>query len=247
MDTLHRGSWYRRLAADSRGARVDGDDRALVSSAWAVDVFTGIVSHHVRIVEYTSRDYGVRLALEGASDLVQGLNLGASVAVNGVCLTVVQVGESRICFDVIGETLERTTLGTASVGEQVNVERSARLSDEIGGHLLSGHVCTTAGVIAIDNAATKYIVSFHVDAAWMKYFFSKGFIAIDGVSLTLVDVDCNTSTFTVHLIPETLGRTTLGTKRTGDRANIEIDNRTQVIVDSIERILPDFLARYKTP
>ena len=122
------------------------------------------------------------------------------------------------------------------VGQLVNVERSAKFGDEIGGHVLSEHIIGTAEIVKVHLLENNRVMTFETNPDWMKYFFPKGYIAVDGVSLTLVDVD-HSGTFTVHLIPETLRLTTLGFKKEGDLVNIELDSQTQTIVDTIERIM----------
>jgi len=164
-----------------------------------------------------------------------GLEVGASVAVDGVCQSVVQIEGDQVWFDAIEETLQRTTLDQLYVGRRVNIERSARLGDEIGGHLLSGHIFGRARISKIKTLENHSQFSFQCDPQWIKYFFTKGYVAVDGASLTLADIQ--PGEFTVHLIPETLRVTTLGFKNVGDEVNIEFDSQTQVIVETVERIL----------
>lgn len=192
-------------------------------------MFTGIIQNLVPIaaVERTPELLKCAITLNDQT----GLKLGASIAVDGVCLTVVRVDGSHVWFDVIEESLEKTTLKNLALGQLVNIERAARIGDEIGGHLMSGHVYGTAEISRIEGNC----YTFQCPTSWMKYFFKKGFIAIDGISLTLVDVDPK-GTFSVHLIPETLARTTLGIKTAGALVNIEIDPQTQTIVETLERM-----------
>jgi len=198
-------------------------------------MFTGIVRGLLPVKSIERKPYMIRLGFHFPPELLQGLQQGASVAIDGVCLTAAQISGSMIWFDVIQETLERTTLGTLLPGQPVNVERSAKFGDEIGGHILSGHIFGTARIDKIDAFENNKIVKFKADPAWMKYFFPKGYIALDGVSLTLVDVD-PTGYFTAHLIPETLKLTVFGIKKPGDQVNVEIDSHMQAIVDTIERM-----------
>jgi riboflavin synthase len=180
-------------------------------------------------------------------ELARGLVPGASVAINGVCLTATRIDGPDATFDVIGETLSRTTLGSLSVGGRVNVERSMTLADEIGGHRVAGHVYDTARVAAIDSGPNARTLWFEVAPRWMAYLYYKGFIAVDGASLTIAGIDADRSRFSVSLIPETITRTTLGTIRVDDRVNFEIDTQTQTIVDTVERLLtaPEWRARLK--
>jgi riboflavin synthase len=169
-------------------------------------------------------------------DMLDNLQLGASVAHNGCCLTVTEVNGDLVSFDLMKETLRLTNLGDLKEGDQVNLERAARFNDEIGGHLMSGHIICTAEVAKILTSENNRQIWFrmpHEDL--MKYVLHKGYIGIDGISLTIGEV--TRTRFCVHLIPETLQRTTLGTKRLGDKINIEIDPQTQAIVDTVERVL----------
>ena len=169
-------------------------------------------------------------------DMLDNLQLGASVSHNGCCLTVTEVQGDLVSFDLMKETLRLTNLGDLNVGDQVNLERAARFNDEIGGHLMSGHIICTAEVAKILTSENNRQIWFrmpHEDL--MKYVLHKGYIGIDGISLTIGEV--TRTRFCVHLIPETLQRTTLGTKRLGDKINIEIDPQTQAIVDTVERVL----------
>ena len=139
-------------------------------------------------------------------------------------------------FDAIQETLDRTTLDALKVGQRVGVERSARVGDEVGGHDVAGHVMGQGEVVEARSQGNVHVLRIRVPAEWMKYVADKGFIAVDGSSLTVCDVEA-TGGFSVHLIPETLRLTGLGEKRAGDRVNIELDPRTVAIVDTVERVM----------
>lgn len=169
---------------------------------------------------------------EVENQVVEGLGHGASVALDGVCMTVVRTRENRVIFEAMKETLDRTTLGDLKEGEHVNIERSARVGDEIGGHEVSGHVHGKARIVEVRKPSNNHVVVFSPPEDFLKYIFSKGFIAIDGISLTVVDVDAQDGTFSVHLIPETLRGTTLRGKKAGDSVNIEIEQKTKALVDS---------------
>ncbi len=197
-------------------------------------MFTGIIQG-MGTVRTIADKKGLRSFVVAApSGFTRGLKLGASVSVSGACLTVTRVRGNAVSFDAMQETLQKTTLGTLTVGDRVNLERSATLGDEIGGHLVSGHVSGTGKIVSIKRPPNNCIVRVRVDRALMPYIFSKGFIAIDGASLTIVDVFADG--FTVHLIPETLARTTFAARTVGDRVNIEIDARTQAIVETMRRL-----------
>ena len=166
-----------------------------------------------------------------------GVELGASIAIDGVCQTAVSIEGSVIGFDAIRETLERTTLGRLEVGEVVSVERSVRVGDEIGGHDVAGHVIGTAEVVTARRDGHDVALELAVPPDWMRYIMPKGFVALDGSSLTVGNTDPVRGTFFVHLIPETLTRTHFGTRKVGDRINVELDPRTVTIVDTVERVL----------
>jgi riboflavin synthase len=174
--------------------------------------------------------------------VLDGILIGASVAVNGTCLTVVSLGEDgrSAAFDLIVETLRATNLGKLRVDGEVNYERSARVGDEIGGHTVSGHVHCTADIVeVVDTELNRKVVFQTSDVKLIKYVLPKGFIAVDGCSLTVGEVDKKLGRFNVWLIPETLRMTVLGSKAIGDTVNIEIESQTQVIVDTIERVLAE--------
>jgi riboflavin synthase len=205
------------------------------------DVYTGIVQGAYPI-ERIDESPGLRtftVAIPAA--LREGLEIGASVALDGVCLTVTEMHDAGVCFDAIRETQELTTLGEVAAGDQVNVERSALFGAEIGGHEISGHVDGTVQVVSIERPEGNCILTFRAPEAFVRYIFRKGFIALNGCSLTVVDVDRDAHTFTVHLIPETLRATTFDQKAVGDRVNFEIERRTQVIVDTVRGLMAEYL------
>ncbi|MBP2197521.1 riboflavin synthase subunit alpha [Pantoea cypripedii] len=199
-------------------------------------MFTGIVQGKAEIVAIEEKELFRTHIVKLPEELLPGLALGASVANNGCCLTVTAVEGDRVSFDLIKETLRITNLGELQVGDLVNIERAAKFSDEIGGHLMSGHIMTTAEICKIIQSENNREVWFKLqDPAQIKYILHKGFVGIDGISLTVGDV--TKSKFCVHLIPETLERTTLGAKKLGHKVNIEIDPHTQAIVETVERVL----------
>lgn len=197
-------------------------------------MFSGIVQGLVKVVQKITREGGVTFVLDLGS-LTKDVKIGASVAVSGVCLTVVKIDGNLLSFDLMQETLDKTTLGDLKEGDGANVERSVKFGDEIGGHRVSGHVTGVATIVNIETPPNNMIVTLQGNAAWMDAIMPKGFIAIDGCSLTVVDV--KDDTFTVHLIPETLRVTTFGAKGVGDRVNIELDPETVTIVETVKRIL----------
>lgn len=199
-------------------------------------MFTGIVQGTATVVSIDEKPNFRTHVVQLPPELLPGLETGASVAHNGCCLTVTKIDGDRISFDLIKETLRLTNLGEVKAGDRVNVERAAKYGDEIGGHVMSGHIMCTAEIVKILTSENNHQIWFRLaDESQMKYVLHKGFIGIDGISLTVGEV--TRSRFCVHLIPETLQRTTLGQKRLGDRINIEIDPQTQAIIDTVERVL----------
>ena len=200
-------------------------------------MFTGIIQGTAEIVDIAEkidfRTHTVRLPPE----LLSSLQPGASVAHNGCCLTVTAIDGDRVACDLMRETLRVTSRGALAVGERVNVERAARFGDESGGHAMSGHIMATAEVSEVVESENNRQVWLRVPAALKKYIFVKGYIGIDGISLTIGEV--RGDEFNVNLIPETLARTNIGTRVVGDRINIEIDPQTQAIVDTVERVLAE--------
>ena len=197
----------------------------------------GIVQGKATIAALERLDAFVRLRVAfPANANVQNVTIGASVALNGTCLTVTAQSGYELCFDVIEETLRVTNLGALREGSAVNFERAAKMGDEIGGHGVSGHVHTTASVVEIKHTADNCRVTLRpLDGSWMKYVLPKGYIALDGCSLTVGEVTGDS--FCVYLIPETLQVTLFGTAVVGQAVNLEVDAQTQAIVDTVERFL----------
>ncbi|GAL09918.1 riboflavin synthase eubacterial/eukaryotic [Vibrio astriarenae] len=164
-----------------------------------------------------------------------GLEVGASVAHNGCCLTVTEVKGESVKFDLMQETLRITNLGELSIGDFVNIERAAKFGDEIGGHSMSGHINRMTHIVAREESENNVTLWFEIDESTRKYVLEKGYVGLDGCSLTIGTVE--NDRFCVHLIPETLQRTLFGEKQVGSSVNIEIDPQTQAIVDTVERVL----------
>jgi riboflavin synthase len=201
-------------------------------------VFTGIVQGLCRVATITDEP-GLRRLQVQLGGLAEGLQTGASVAVNGTCLTATFIENGRVGFDVIRESVDRSNLGKLAVGDRVNVERSLKFGDEIGGHVLSGHVADVVTVAQIDTGPRERTIWFDVPRQWLAFLFHKGFVALDGASLTIAAIDRERGRISVSLIPETIERTTLGRVVVGDRVNLEIDVQTQTIVSTVERLLND--------
>ncbi|WP_274571139.1 riboflavin synthase subunit alpha [Neisseria leonii] len=198
-------------------------------------MFTGIVQGTGEITAVTEetnfRTHTVRLPAHMAGNL----QTGASVAHNGCCLTVTAVRGCEATFDLMRETLEKTNLGRLKTGDAVNLERAARFGDEIGGHVMSGHIIATTAITRIEQSGRNRTVWFALPPGLSPYILTKGFIGLDGCSLTVGEVEANA--FCVHLIPETLSATLFGRRRPGDLINVEIDAQTQAVVDTVTRIL----------
>lgn len=199
-------------------------------------MFTGIIQATAPITAIEEKHYFRTHYVLLPQSMLPDLAIGASVSHNGCCLTVTEISGDVVSFDLMKETLRLTNLGNLEVGDEVNLERATSLHAEIGGHLMSGHIIGTAELIKIVTSENNRQIWFSVsDRALMKYILHKGYIGVDGISLTVGEAAGNQ--FCVHLIPETLLRTTLGQKQLGNRINLEIDSQTQAIVDTVERIL----------
>jgi riboflavin synthase len=199
-------------------------------------MFTGIVQGIAQVAQITERSglRSLRLAFPRGFDA--DLQVGASVAVDGVCLTATALHGDAADFDVMQQTLSLTTLGVLKVGGAVNVERAAKEGAEVGGHVLSGHIDFQAAVAQVREPENNRVLRIAVPAPWMRYVFAKGYIAVNGASLTIAEAhreDSDAGWLEVWLIPETLRMTTFANKREGDALNIEIERQTQVIVDTV--------------
>jgi riboflavin synthase len=193
-------------------------------------VFTGLVEERGTIVSVDELSDSVRLTVRGPL-VTSDAGHGDSIAVNGVCLTVVANDSGSFTADVMRETLVRSSLGSLGAGDQVNLERAARLDARIGGHLVQGHVDGTAAVQEISPSENWTVVRFSLPDELARYVVEKGSITVDGVSLTVVEA--GDDYFTVSLIPETLSATTLGSRAVGDLVNLEVD----AIAKYVERLM----------
>ncbi|APE32046.1 riboflavin synthase subunit alpha [Halomonas aestuarii] len=204
-------------------------------------MFTGIVQGTAEVVAIQEAEAFRTHVLALPAELREGLSLGASVAHNGVCLTVTAIEGERVSFDLMRETLRVTNLGALREGDRVNIERAARFGDEIGGHAMSGHIMAMAELVELDEAPNNRRLWFELPPALGRFLFDKGYIGVDGISLTIGETRTATAAhgprFCVDLIPETLARTILVDRAPGDLVNIEIDPQTQAIVETVERVL----------
>jgi riboflavin synthase len=199
-------------------------------------MFTGIVQGIRKISAVEDIEGGRRLRIQ-LEDLAEKLQQGASVAVNGVCLTAIKIEVGSAEFDIIQESLDRSNLGTLVIGDSVDIERACYFGDEVGGHQVTGHIDCTGKIDEIRKTPNNRDIVVYCEEEWGRYLIPKGWIAIDGVSLTVVDVGNNW--FSISLIPETLKQTVLGKKTKGDIVNLEFDHTTKVIVRTVERMLPE--------
>jgi len=212
-------------------------------------MFTGIVQGIAQVQALTQRPGLTSFRLLFPPGFDHGLALGASVAVDGTCLTVTALHEAAgavqaASFDVMQQSLGLTTLAGLRVGSRVNAERAARDGAEIGGHPLSGHVDFMATVQHIRRPENNHVLRIAVPAPWMRYVFAKGYIAVNGASLTVAEAgreSDGSGWFEVWLIPETLRMTTFGDKAEGDALNIEIERQTQVFVDTVREAVNEQL------
>ena len=200
-------------------------------------MYTGIVQGVGEIIDIIDQDKLRTYKVKLPAKLTQHIEIGASIANDGCCLTVTDFKDDWVTFDIMQETLALTTLGDKNINDLVNIERSAKYGDEIGGHIMSGHISCMATIVDIQKTATNCQMTLELPPKFTKYVLYKGFIGIDGASLTVGDVMDNR--FKINLIPETLAITTLDSKKVGDRVNIEIDSQTQAIVDTVERVLAE--------
>ena len=204
-------------------------------------MFTGIVQGVASVKSSEAAGRNKRLNIIFPVGSMMDQKLGASVAINGVCLTVSALAHDVLTFDVIDTTLALTNIGLLKAGDAVNFERAAKMGDEVGGHVMSGHIMTSVTVSRIEHLAESMHIRFttdrqdEVDAR--RYLFDKGYVGLNGSSLTISDV--GSDWIEVSLIPETLRLTTFGQLQVGDKVNLEIDAHTQATVDTVERILKE--------
>ncbi|UTW00551.1 riboflavin synthase subunit alpha [Marinomonas rhizomae] len=204
-------------------------------------MFTGIVQGTATVQTASQVGRNKRLEIVFPAGVMLSQQLGASVAINGVCLTVAEMGHDVLTFDVIDTTLALTNIGLLQAGDVVNFERAAKMGDEIGGHVMSGHIMTSVTVSLIEKIEESVHIRFttdrqdEVDAR--RYLFNKGYVGLNGASLTISDI--GNDWLEVSLIPETLRLTTFGSLSVGDKVNLEIDAHTQATVDTVERILKE--------
>lgn len=195
-------------------------------------MFTGIVEERGTVASLVDLGDAMRVRIR-ADKVLQDSELGASISVNGICLTVAERGDDWFEADVMAETLRRTSLGKLVADSPVNLERAARVDSRLGGHIVQGHVDGTGEVAAIEPSEQWTVMAIEVPAELTRYMVEKGSITVDGVSLTIVSV--TDSRFTISLIPTTLAETNLGAKQVGDRVNIEVDVLAKYVEKLVQR------------
>lgn len=203
-------------------------------------MFTGIVQGMAEVVSCQENGRNLILEVKFPQGMMLQQQLGASVAINGVCLTVAKIEGDILTFDVIDTTLNLTNIGRLKPGVKVNFERAARMGDEVGGHVMSGHIMTTVTVRHIERIDESFHIRFAVDLEnpdvdARRYLFDKGYVGLNGASLTISAI--GDDWIEVSLIPETLRLTTFGILQSWDLVNLEIDAHTQATVDTVERVL----------
>lgn len=204
-------------------------------------MFTGIVQARMAVSEILKKEDFASFVFDFSAALIEGLKIGASVAINGTCLTARTIDGSRVSFDAIGQTLKVTNLGALNAGDIVNIERAAKFGDEIGGHALSGHVMDQIKVVEVVESTNNLVVWMERPEHLAPYLLNKGYVALNGCSLTIAEVENEpqnkVSRFSVHLIPETRDVTTFGLIKPGDAINVEVDPQTQAVVDTVRQLI----------
>ena len=198
-------------------------------------MFTGIVEGTGTIIDINKNNSVLNLNIKVPQPIAKKLTIGDSLAVDGACLTVTRVSDVNVSFDVVNETQSRTIISNYDKNSVINLETSLEFGQQVGGHLVSGHVQTLGTIKEVEIDGDAKNILFEIPDGYCKYIFEKGYIAINGCSLTIGKVIKNT--FYVHLIPETLRATNLDNLIYGDTVNLELDQNTITIVDTTERIL----------
>lgn len=200
-------------------------------------MYTGLIQEVGVIKENIKRDGVFRVSVNTTKQFLAGLNVGGSIALNGICLSVTDVGEDGFFADVTNATALITNFKYSNVHEEVNLERSAVAGGEVGGHLTAGHIDTTGRVTKICQVGEAIKLMVIVPEEIIKYVFAKGFLAVNGASLTVAEVEMKCRTLHFNLIPETLRKTTFSSIKVGDHLNIEVEPTTRVLVDTLRRVL----------
>ncbi len=200
-------------------------------------MYTGITQGLFLVTDIKREPNLLTYCVEFNEPLLKDLTLGASISVNGVCQTVMNIAGNKVYFNAIAETLNKTTLSGLTVGQKVSIERSAKADTEIGGHRMYGHIYGTAEIIARHSSENNLKLTLQCPPEMMDYIFEKGFIGVDGSSLTVSEVNLMDRSFAINLIPHTLELTNFNYKIVGDKVNIELDANTLTIVETIKRLV----------
>ena len=193
-------------------------------------MFTGLVEEVGKVVSLKKSPEGALLTVETS---LGDIKIGDSVAVNGACLTVVDIDQQRVSFELSPETLKRTNLGLLKTGDFVNLERALRVGDRLGGHIVQGHVDFTARITSFKNLGKHRELVIEIPTGWEKYFVEKGSVALDGISLTVNTVQGNK--ISINIIPQTYEHTNLKYKKVGDLLNVETDIVGKYVINYLER------------
>ena len=198
-------------------------------------MFSGIVQEAGKVIGFVKEKDIYNLSIECSSEFISDLKKGASISVDGVCLTVKDENPEILRFDLVEETIKRTNFQNIKTGDNVNLERSLKVGDEIGGHPVSGHIHGISKVISIDKRDQSWDIKFSVEPFMHDYMLHKGYVAINGCSLTVGEV--SNESFMIHLIPETLSITNLFQLEQDSVVNIELDQNTIIIADTVKKYL----------
>ena len=198
-------------------------------------MFSGIVQEAGKVKDFLKREDIYNISIDCSSKITSNLKKGASVSVNGVCLTVKDENPEILRFDLVEETIKRTNFQNIKIGDSVNLERSMKMGDEIGGHLVSGHIHGISKVVSIEIRDQSWDVEISIEPFMQEYILHKGYVAINGCSLTVGEV--SKESFLIHLIPETLSVTNLFQLEQDSTVNIELDQNTIIIADTIKKYL----------
>ena len=198
-------------------------------------MFSGIVQEAGKVKDFLKREDIYNISIDCSSKTTSNLKKGASVSVNGVCLTVKDENPEILRFDLVEETIKRTNFQNIKIGDNVNLERSLKMGDEIGGHLVSGHIHGISKVVSIEIRDQSWDVEISIEPFMQEYILHKGYVAINGCSLTVGEV--SKESFLIHLIPETLSVTNLFQLEQDSTVNIELDQNTIIIADTVKKYL----------
>ena len=198
-------------------------------------MFSGIVQTVGKIESIKDKNYIKTIRIETHGDYLEDIAIGQSVSVDGVCLSLVKKNNEYCEFEAVEETINRTTLGSYKQGTKVNLEKSLKFGDTVGGHFVSGHIHTRGRIVEVELVGESKNILVEIEEKWIKYLIEKGYISVNGASITIGKVSKNT--FYIHLIPETLKTTNLDELIYDNYVNLEFDQATIAIVDTTERLI----------